>query len=77
VKLKVDDKSMFAGAMIDAIRLAKIAMDRELSGPVPEACAYYFKHPPRHAPSPQVALQWLKEFLGEELEACEEAVATM
>ena len=77
VKLKVDDKSMFAGAMIDAIRLAKIAMDRGLCGPVPEACAYYFKHPPRHAPSPQVALQWLKEFLGEGLEACEEAVATM
>ena len=77
VKLKVDDKSMFAGAMIDAIRLAKIAMDRGLCGPVPEACAYYFKHPPRHAPSPQVALQWLREFLGEELEAYEEALATM
>ena len=77
VKLKVDDKSMFAGAMIDAIRLAKIAMDRGLSGPVPEACAYYFKHPPRHAPSPQVALQWLKEFLGEGLEICEGAVATI
>lgn len=77
VKLKVDDKSMFAGAMIDAIRLAKIAMDRGLCGPVPEACAYYFKHPPKHAPSPQVALQWLREFLGEELEVCEEAVATM
>ncbi|RLF19428.1 MAG: inositol-3-phosphate synthase [Thermoprotei archaeon] len=65
VKLKVDDKSMFAGAMIDAIRLAKIAMDRGLSGAVPEACAYYFKHPPKHAPSPQVALEWLKEFLGQ------------
>jgi len=77
VKLRVDDKSMFAGAMIDAIRLAKIAMDRGLSGPVPEVCAYYFKHPPRHAPSPQIALQWLREFLGEGLEACEEAIATM
>ena len=77
VKLRVDDKSMFAGAMIDAIRLAKIAMDKGLSGPVPEVCAYYFKHPPRHAPSPQIALQWLREFLGEGLEACEEAIATM
>ncbi len=74
VKLKVDDKSMFAGAMIDAIRLAKIAMDRGLSGPVPEACAYYFKHPPKHAPSPQIALQWLKSFLnGEKVEIPEEA----
>jgi len=77
VKLRVDDKSMFAGAMIDVIRLAKIAMDRGLCGPVPEACAYYFKHPPKHAPSPQVALQWLRKFLGEELEVCEEAVATI
>ncbi|MDI9619615.1 MAG: inositol-3-phosphate synthase [Candidatus Nezhaarchaeota archaeon] len=63
VKLKVDDKSMFAGAVIDAIRLAKISMDRGISGPVPEACAYYFKHPPKQAPSPQVALEWLRTFL--------------
>ncbi|MDH5815483.1 MAG: inositol-3-phosphate synthase [Candidatus Nezhaarchaeota archaeon] len=74
VKLKVDDKSMFAGAMIDAIRLAKIAMDRGLCGPIPEVCAYYFKHPPKHAPSPQVALQWLREFLGEDLELREEKI---
>lgn len=77
VKLKVDDKSMFAGAMIDAIRLAKIAMDRGLSGPVPEVCAYYFKHPPRHAPSPQMALQWLREFLGEGPEVREKAIVTI
>jgi len=77
VKLKVDDKSMFAGAMIDAIRLAKIAMDRGLSGPVPEVCAYYFKHPPRQAPSPQIALQWLKEFLGEEPQGREEAIVAI
>ncbi|MEM4576463.1 MAG: inositol-3-phosphate synthase [Candidatus Nezhaarchaeales archaeon] len=75
VKLKVDDKSMFAGAMIDAIRLAKVAMDRGLCGPVPEVCAYYFKHPPKHAPSPQVALEWLKEFLEEGAEPIgEEAI---
>ncbi|MCS7140506.1 MAG: inositol-3-phosphate synthase [Candidatus Nezhaarchaeota archaeon] len=75
VKLKVDDKSMFAGAMIDVIRLAKVAMDRGLNGPIPEICAYYFKHPPKHAPSPQVALQWLKSFLGEELEVMEGSTA--
>ncbi|MGC9107517.1 MAG: inositol-3-phosphate synthase [Infirmifilum sp.] len=63
VKLKVDDKSMFAASMVDAIRLAKLALDNGLSGPIHEASAYYFKHPPRPVSSPYEAKRMLEEFV--------------
>lgn len=47
VRLDVDDKANSAGIVIDAIRLAKLALDRGIGGPVHEACAYLMKHPPR------------------------------
>jgi len=62
-KLTVDDKSMFAGAMIDAIRGAKIALDRGIAGSVPSVSAPFFKHPPVQAPSDEEALRWFQEFL--------------
>ncbi len=62
VKLSVDDKSMIAGVLIDAVRAAKIAIDRSLKGPVPEASAYLFKHPPTQAPDDETAKQWFEEF---------------
>lgn len=46
VKLESDDKPNSAGAMVDLIRLARLALDRAVSGPVPEVCAFYFKSPP-------------------------------
>lgn len=63
VKLSVDDKSMFAGSMIDAIRLAKIALDRGVRGPVVSASAFLFKHPPVQAPDDETARRWLEEFI--------------
>jgi len=45
VRLDVDDKANSAGIVIDAIRLAKIARDRGLGGPVRPASAYLMKHP--------------------------------
>ncbi len=62
-KLTVDDKSMFAGAMIDAIRGAKIALDRGVAGPVPSVSAYLFKHPPVQASSDEEARLWFEEFV--------------
>ncbi len=62
-KLTVDDKSMFAGAMIDAIRGAKIAMDRGIGGPIYSVSAPFFKHPPLQAPSDEDAHKWLREFI--------------
>src|SRR3989338_125070 len=47
VRLEVDDKANSAGIVIDAIRLAKIALDRKLSGPIIPASAYLMKHPPK------------------------------
>ena len=45
VRLEVDDKANSAGIVIDAIRLAKIALDRGVGGPMRPASAYLMKHP--------------------------------
>jgi len=45
VRLEVDDKANSAGIVIDAIRLAKIALDRGVGGPIKAASAYLMKHP--------------------------------
>ncbi len=46
-QLKVDDKANSAGIVVDAIRLAKLSLDRKLGGPIIPACAYLMKHPPK------------------------------
>ena len=45
VRLDVDDKANSAGIVVDAIRLAKIALDRGIGGPIKSASAYLMKHP--------------------------------
>ncbi|MCE4606432.1 MAG: inositol-3-phosphate synthase [Desulfurococcales archaeon] len=62
-KLQVDDKSMFAGAMIDVIRGTKIALDRGIGGIIPSVSAPFFKHPPIQAPSDETAYVWFNEFI--------------
>ena len=47
VKLEVWDSPNSAGVMIDAIRCAKIALDRNLSGPMIGPSSYFFKTPPK------------------------------
>ncbi len=46
-KLEVWDSPNSAGVMIDAIRCAKIAKDRGLSGPIVGPSSYFFKTPPK------------------------------
>jgi len=46
LKLEVWDSPNSAGVMIDAIRCAKIALDRELAGPIIGPSSYFFKTPP-------------------------------
>jgi len=46
LKLEVWDSPNSAGVMIDAIRCAKIALDREMSGPLEGPSAYFMKSPP-------------------------------
>ena len=45
VRLSVEDSPNSAGVMMDAVRAAKVALDRGLSGPIVEASAYLFKAP--------------------------------
>jgi myo-inositol-1-phosphate synthase len=46
VKLEVWDSPNSAGVTIDAIRCAKIALDRGLSGAIMAPSAYFMKSPP-------------------------------
>lgn len=46
LKLRVPDAYNSSGIMIDAIRGSKIALDRNISGPLESISAYCFKHPP-------------------------------
>ena len=45
-KLEVWDSPNSAGAVIDAVRCAKIALDRGIGGPVLSASSYFMKSPP-------------------------------
>jgi len=45
-KLEVWDSPNSAGVVIDAVRTAKLALDRGLSGPIYEPSAYFMKSPP-------------------------------
>lgn len=49
-KLEVWDSPNSAGIIIDAIRAAKIALDKNIAGPVLPACAYLMKSPPEQMP---------------------------
>lgn len=53
VRLDVDDKANSAGIVIDAIRLAKIALNRGVGGPIVSASAYLMKHPIQQMSDPQ------------------------
>jgi myo-inositol-1-phosphate synthase len=46
LKMEVWDSPNSAGVVIDAIRCAKLALDRELSGTIVPASAYFMKSPP-------------------------------
>lgn len=47
LRLSVEDSPNSAGVITDAIRAAKVALDRKLAGPIIEASAYLFKSPVR------------------------------
>ena len=65
VRLEVDDKANSAGIVIDAIRLAKIALDRGMGGPIIPASAYLMKHPIEQMTDP-VAKTELEKFVSGE-----------
>ena len=52
-KLEVWDSPNSAGIIIDAVRAAKIAMDRGIGGPINSASTYLMKSPPVQMPDDQ------------------------
>jgi myo-inositol-1-phosphate synthase len=46
LKLEVWDSPNSAGVVIDAVRCAKLALDRGIGGPLPAPSAYFMKSPP-------------------------------
>ncbi|MCZ6689328.1 MAG: inositol-3-phosphate synthase [Planctomycetota bacterium] len=47
LRLSVEDSPNSGGVVIDAVRYAKVALDREIGGPLLEASALCMKHPPK------------------------------
>ncbi len=47
LRLSVEDSPNSAGVAIDAIRCAKLALDRKIGGPLDEISAFCMKHPPK------------------------------
>ncbi len=62
VKLEVWDSPNSAGVVIDAIRCAKIGLDRGIGGPLISASAYFMKSPPIQYPD-EVARRMVEEFI--------------
>jgi myo-inositol-1-phosphate synthase len=61
-KLEVEDSANFAGAMVDMVRYARLALDRGTNGVLESACAFLTKHPPRPIPDEE-ARERLREFV--------------
>ncbi len=61
-KLEVWDSPNSAGVVIDAVRCAKIALDRGLKGALIGPSAYFMKSPPRQFPD-HIARQMVEDFI--------------
>lgn len=62
LRLDVDDKANSAGIVIDAIRLAKLAQDKKIGGPLIAASAYLMKHPSQQF-TDEKAREMVEEFI--------------
>ncbi len=65
LRLSVEDSPNSAGVAIDAIRCAKLAMDRGIGGPLEAVSACTMKHPPRQFRDDE-ARQMLESFIPSE-----------
>jgi myo-inositol-1-phosphate synthase len=61
LKLEVHDSPNSAGVIIDAVRCAKVAMDRGIGGPLLGPSAYFMKSPPKQFRDEQ-AREMVQEF---------------
>jgi len=62
IRLSVEDSPNSAGCVIDAVRLAKMALDRKISGALISASAYLMKHPPKQF-FDEKAYEMVEEFI--------------
>ena len=62
LRLSVEDSPNSAGVAIDAIRCCKLALDREISGPLIAISAFTMKHPPVQYPD-TVAKEMVQIFI--------------
>ncbi|GGS73769.1 myo-inositol-1-phosphate synthase [Planobispora rosea] len=66
-KLEVWDSPNSAGIIIDAVRAAKIALDRGVAGPILSASSYFMKSPPEQY-SDDEAREYVEKFIRGEVE---------
>jgi myo-inositol-1-phosphate synthase len=62
LKLEVWDSPNSAGVVIDAVRCAKLALDRGLKGAIVAPSAYFMKSPPKQIPDDK-AREMVEEFI--------------
>lgn len=67
LRLSVEDSPNSAGCAIDAIRCAKLALERKIGGPLISISAYTMKHPPKQFPDYR-ARDMVEEFIQEKRE---------
>jgi len=67
LRLSVEDSPNSGGCAIDAIRVCKLAMDRQISGPLSAISAYTMKHPPEQYPD-EIAKEMVERFIKGEAE---------
>jgi myo-inositol-1-phosphate synthase len=67
LKLEVWDSPNSAGVVIDAVRCAKLALDRELAGPLVAPSSYFMKTPPRQF-SDDMAHKLTEDFISGKIE---------
>jgi myo-inositol-1-phosphate synthase len=63
LRLSVEDSPNSAGVAVDAIRCAKLALDRGVGGPLVSPSAYLMKHPPQQFTDDE-AYRMTEEFIG-------------
>jgi myo-inositol-1-phosphate synthase len=62
LRLSVEDSPNSAGCVIDALRLAKLALDKKIGGPLLSASAYLMKSPPQQF-TDEKAREMVEEFI--------------
>jgi myo-inositol-1-phosphate synthase len=66
LKLEVWDSPNSAGVVIDAVRCAKLGLDRRLAGPLVGPCSYFMKSPPQQFTDSEARERTLRFIAGDE-----------